>query len=60
MRGEKCREAVPGGNTPKIVAQVRLVEIIEYKIHTGTFDYVRHFPNSAKLVEITFGHCLDL
>jgi integrase len=58
--GEKCREAIPGGNTPANVAQVkRMVEIIEYEIQTGTFDYSRHFPNSVKLVENTFGHYLD-
>lgn len=59
--GEKCREAIPGGNTPAIVAQARrLVDIIEYEIQTGTFDYARHFPHSPRLVENTFGHYLDL
>src|SRR5689334_10564168 len=59
--GEKCRESIPGGNTPAIVAQARrLVDIIEYEIQAGTFDYARHFPNSSKLVENTFGHYLDL
>lgn len=51
----------PGGNTPANVAQAkRMVEIIEYEIQAGTFDYARHFPNSVKLVESTFGHYLDL
>jgi len=59
--GEKYWESIPGGNTPAMVAQAkRLVEIIEYEIQIGTFDYARHFPNSAKLIENAFGHYLDL
>ena len=51
-KGERCRETLPGGNNPANVAQAkRMVEIIEYEIQTGTFDYARHFPNSAKLVD---------
>jgi integrase len=43
------------------VAQAkRLIAIIEYEIQAGAFDYARHFPNSARLVEHTFGHCLDI
>ncbi|WP_455910704.1 Arm DNA-binding domain-containing protein [Pseudomonas putida] len=59
--GGKCRESLPGGNTPANVAQAkRLLAIIEYEIQAGTFDYARHFPNSARLVENTFGHYLDI
>jgi len=59
--GEKCRESIPGGNKPATIAQAKhLIDIIEYEIQTGTFDYARHFPNSSKLVENTFGHYLDL
>lgn len=61
FEGEKCREAVLGGNTPANRVQAkRLVDIIEYEIETGTFDYARHFPDSARLIENTFGHYLDL
>ncbi|WP_458379180.1 Arm DNA-binding domain-containing protein [Pseudomonas chlororaphis] len=59
--GEKCREPFPGGNTPANLAQARrLAEIIDYEIQAGTFDYARHFPNSSRLTENTFGHYLDL
>ena len=59
--GTRCRESLPGGNTPANVAHAkRLVEIINYEIQSGTFDYSRHFPNSTRLVESTFGHYLDL
>lgn len=59
--GELCREPIPGGNTPANQEHARrLVEIIEYEIQTGTFDYARHFPNSVRLAENTFGHYLDL
>lgn len=37
-----------------------MVGIIEYEIQAGTFNYSRHFPNSAKLIENTFGHYLDI
>ncbi|MDH0894652.1 MULTISPECIES: DUF3596 domain-containing protein [Pseudomonas] len=59
--GELCRERIPGGNTPENQAHARrLVEIIEFEIRAGTFDYARHFPNSTRLTENTFGHYLDL
>ena len=61
FNGELCRERIPGGNTAANRKHAeRLVNIIEYEIQTGTFNYSRHFPNSAKLVENTFGHYLDL
>ncbi|EPM68855.1 phage integrase [Pseudomonas syringae pv. theae ICMP 3923] len=60
-QGVRCRESLPGGNNPTTVAHAkRMVEIINYEIETGTFDYSRHFPNSPKLVENSFGHYLDL
>ncbi|VVO66106.1 hypothetical protein PS896_01075 [Pseudomonas fluorescens] len=58
---ELCRERFPGGNTAANREHAaRLVNIIEYEIQAGTFDYSRHFPDSGKLVENTFGHYLDL
>ncbi|MDQ0741788.1 integrase [Pseudomonas sp. W4I3] len=61
FNGELCRELVPGGNTPENREHAkRLVTVIEYEIQAGTFDYRRHFPESAKLAENTFGHYLDL
>ncbi len=60
-QGVRCRESLLGGNNPATVAHAkRMVEIIDYEIETGTFDYSRHFPNSPKLVENSFGHYLDL
>tara|TARA_Y100001949_G_scaffold174812_1_gene183122 strand:+ start:17361 stop:18527 length:1167 start_codon:yes stop_codon:yes gene_type:complete len=59
--GELCREPVPGGNTPANQEHAkRLVQIIEFEIQAGTFDYARHFPDSARLKENTFGHYLDI
>lgn len=61
FNGELCRELVPGGNTPENREHAkRLVTVIEYEIQAGTFDYRRHFPESTKLAENTFGHYLDL
>lgn len=61
FNGELCRERVPGGNTAANREQAqRLVQIIEYEIQAGTFDYARHFPNSSKLAGNTFGYYLDL
>ncbi|WP_019411231.1 Arm DNA-binding domain-containing protein [Pseudomonas psychrophila] len=61
FNGELCRERISGGNTAANREHAhRLVNIIEYEIQTGTFNYSRHFPLSARLVENTFGHYLDL
>lgn len=61
FNGELCRERIPGGNTAANREHAaRLVNIIEYEIQAGTFDYSRHFPDSGKLVENTFGNYLDL
>jgi integrase len=61
FNGELCRELVPGGNTPENREHAkRLVTVIEYEIQAGTFDYRRHFPESTKLAENSFGHYLDL
>ncbi|MNP55200.1 hypothetical protein D3C76_1498200 [compost metagenome] len=61
FNGELCRELVPGGNSAANREHAaRLVNIIEYEIQAGTFEYSRHFPNSPRLVENTFGHYLDL
>lgn len=59
--GELCREPVPGGNTPANLEHAkRLVQIIEFEIQAGTFEYGRHFPESSRLAENTFGHYLDI
>ncbi|RMO87074.1 Prophage PssSM-01, integrase protein [Pseudomonas syringae pv. tagetis] len=59
--GELCREPVPGGNTEANRAHAkRLVDMIEYEIQAGIFDYSRHFPTSSRLEENTFGHYLEL
>lgn len=59
--GELCREPVPGGNTEANRAHAkRMVDMIEYEIQAGIFDYSRHFPTSSRLEENTFGHYLEL
>ncbi|WP_122587131.1 Arm DNA-binding domain-containing protein [Pseudomonas viridiflava] len=60
-QGVRCRESLPGGDNPANVAHAeRLLAIIDYEIQAGTFDYSRHFPNSPRLAENSFGHYLDL
>lgn len=59
--GELCREKLPGKATERNIDHAkRLVTIINYEIDAGTFDYARHFPDSARLDENRFGHYLDL
>lgn len=59
--GELCRESIPGGNNEANRAHARrLVDIIEFEQQAGTFEYSRHFPNSTRLSDNTFGHYLDL
>ena len=55
--GQKCREPIPGGATPANIANAeRLAAIINYEIDQGTFNYARHFPDSAKLKISTIGY----
>ena len=59
-KGELCRETI-GANTPSNVNQAkRLAEIIRYELDAETFDYARHFPNSPRVLNTTFGHYLEL
>jgi integrase len=60
-QGELCREPLPGKATERNIEHARrLVTIINYEIDAGTFDYARHFPESRRLHESTFGFYLDL
>nr|WP_300309252.1 DUF3596 domain-containing protein [Halomonas sp.] len=60
-QGELCREPLPGAATSRNIEHAkRLVTIIHYEIENGTFDYVRHFPDSSRLHENRFGYYLDL
>ncbi|MDR5868129.1 tyrosine-type recombinase/integrase [Halomonas koreensis] len=60
-QGELCREPLPGKATErKLEHAKRLVTIINYEIEAGTFDYARHFPESRRLHESSFGFYLDL
>ncbi len=60
-QGELCREPLPGKATERKVEHAkRLVTIINYEIEAGTFDYARHFPESRRLHESSFGFYLDL
>jgi integrase len=59
--GETCWEKVPGPATPEQIAHYqRQVAMINHEIAQGTFDYARHFPNSAVLEKNRFGYYLDL
>jgi integrase len=59
--GELCREQIPGGASLANQEHARrLVEIIEFEIQAGTFDYARHFPDSARVKTNTLGHYIDL
>ena len=58
--GQFCREPIgPPTEGNKAKAQ-RLAEIIRYEIDCDTFDYARHFPESPRVLNSTFGHYLDL
>ncbi|EWG98532.1 Arm DNA-binding domain-containing protein [Halomonas sp. BC04] len=60
-QGELCREPIPGTATERNIEHARrLATIINYEIEAGTFDYARHFPESKRLAESTFGYYLDL
>ena len=60
-QGEKCREPLGLPDKPQNIAYAEnLVSTIRYEIKVGTFDYSRHFPNSARLKELTFGYFLDI
>lgn len=60
-QGELCREPMPGDATPDRVANAeRLVGTINYEIKEGVFSYARHFPDSPRVKNNTFGHYIDL
>lgn len=58
-QGEKCRE-VYGPNTPENYRRAEaFIQVLDYELETGTFDYARHFPNSRRVTRNTLGHYLD-
>jgi integrase len=61
FEGELCREPLPGDASPERIANAeRLVGTINYEIKEGVFSYARHFPESPRVKNNTFGHYLDL
>lgn len=51
-QGVRCRETFPLPPTKAAQKEVALkLHSIRYEIKTGTFDYVKHFPNSKKARE---------
>jgi len=59
-KGKFCRERV-GSNTPATIKHAKkLVQIINFEIDSGTFEYARHFPDSPKVRDSQFGHYLEL
>lgn len=59
--GEKCREPLGLDDKPQNRNYAEsLVATIRHEIQVGNFDYSRHFPDSARLAELTFGHYLDI
>lgn len=60
FEGELCREKI-GEATPENIEKARrLAQVINYEIDAGTFDYARHFPDSTRISENSFGHYADL
>lgn len=58
--GELCREKI-GEATPENIERARrLASIIKLEQESGTFDYKRHFPESDKVQENSFGHYANL
>ena len=63
--GEKCREplglGLGLGNTPENVTYAQnVVATVQHKIKPCTFDYSKHFPESSRLAELTFGRYADI
>lgn len=59
-QGELCREPIGTATPDNIHHARRLAQIINLEIEAGTFDYARHFPNSQRVSENTFGHYAEL
>jgi len=58
--GELCREKI-GEATPENIERARrLASIIKLEQESGTFDYKRHFPESDKVQENSFGYYASL
>ncbi|MEQ1531487.1 MAG: DUF3596 domain-containing protein [Methylococcales bacterium] len=52
FQGVRCRELLPIPATKTALKQIGLKrQSIIYEIKTGTFDYLKHFPNSKKARE---------
>ncbi len=48
-QGVRCRETIPRPPTQTLLKQLALKrQAILYEIKTGTFDYVKHFPDSKR------------
>jgi integrase len=58
--GQLCREPVGPPTEKNIQHAERLAQIIRYELEAGTFDYARHFPDSPRVQQSTFGYYLDL
>lgn len=58
--GELCREVIGTATTENIDQAKRLAKIIKLELENNTFDYARHFPNSKKVRDESFGHYAEL
>lgn len=58
--GELCREPIGPPTDANIQHAERLSQIIRYELDAGTFDYARHFPDSPRVKQSTFGYYVDL
>lgn len=54
--GKLCRETVGKNTTANMAKAQHLAQIIRLEIQAGTFDYARHFPDSPRVLDNTFGH----
>ena len=59
-QGQLCREPVGPPTEKNIQHAERLAQIIRYELDSDTFDYARHFPESPRVQQTTFGYYLDL
>jgi len=52
FQGVRCRETIPMPPTKTALKELTLMrQAILYEIKTGTFDYLKHFPNSKRAKE---------
>jgi integrase len=58
--GQLCRETIGPPTDKNIQHAERLAQIVRYELDAGTFDYARHFPDSPRVQQTTFGYYLDL